>query len=194
MMLMVLLLVSITGCFPKRVPKDHECKYEVLKLEKDICVWTAEVLTAESINNVKVFDHYELIERQGFLGLDSSYYEPVYKYKQGYQVYINITEDVERNNYWAKQLGYETYPCSYWNEAYRCLDELYEGERTLEMSKERVTPVHITEGTPRIEFHCIFKNVKECSICGEIDYERYPWGCYWVLYYPENDPNFKIAK
>ena len=53
-------------------------------------------------------------------------------------------------------------------------------------------PVPITDGIPSLEYHCIYKNVKECSICGEIEFRDDPSEIYLVLYYPENNPNFKM--
>ena len=82
LVLTVLLLVSITGCSKgQKAQKDHECQYEVIKLEKDICVWTAEVLTAEKIDNVKVFVKRTYHEGNGFLDI--------------IQTHISMNKDIE---------------------------------------------------------------------------------------------------
>ena len=189
--LIALLLIGMVGCTKtQKVQKDHECKYEVIKLEKDIIVWTAELLTAEKIDDVKVFVKSTYHEGKCFL--DLGYYTNTYEYMEGYRLCFKITNDTVANNYWNKQAGYERYYCYCWDEAHAREEYVDKSEHIIETSVIGVRLVPITDGTsPRLEYHNTFKNVKECPICGEIEHQESS-GISMVLYYPKDDPNFKL--
>lgn len=193
MILLVLLLACLAGCTKtQKGQRDHECNYSEVKLEKDIIIWTAELLTAEKIDKVKVFDHQTYHEGESLFKDPLGYYTTTYKYMEGYRIWFRITNETVANNYWNKQAGYERYYCYCWDDTNARDEYVDKSEHVIETSVKGVRLVPITDGTsPRLEYHGIFKNVKECPICGEIEHQEES-AIYMVLYYIKDDPNFKL--